>query len=177
MTPKEIVSKLRSNGGQLAAAAADCIERLLSQIPDKPKGGIDPRHADIVLLFQSRLNKPQRDAKEVRAFNEIKHLITPEDLKHLKRFYKQPESKGFHKYFSRRKNAPVTLMRAYVDQVELAAEWCRKNPPPADPNKTTYPEPNGWQAQAPGRLGERSWSQLCKQYPDTAKQIHNQLSQ
>jgi hypothetical protein len=175
VNPTEIVSKLRSNGGQLATVAADCIEQLLEQVPAKPRCGIDPRHKAIVLLFQSRLNKPQRDPKEIRVFNGIKDQVTTEDLKNLKRFYRQPEPKHYHKILSRRKNAPITLMRSWIDQCELAAEWNRKNPPPPDPTATKFPEPANWQPHAPGALGERSWSHICQQYPDIAENLHNQL--
>lgn len=177
MPPKELVRKLRANGGPLAIAAADCIEDLLAQVPaPKPRGGIDPRHEAIVLLFQRRLNKPQRDAKEVRAFNAIKNLVEDADLKSLSRYYRQPEPKGFHKLLSARKKTPTTLMRDYVNQTDFAAEWCRLNPPAPDPHETKFPEPKDWQTHAPGKLGERSWSLICQQYPDIAADLHKQLT-
>lgn len=175
MTAKELVRKLRANGGPLAVAAADCIETLLKQIPSKPRGGIDPRHQAIVLIFQLRLNKPQRDAKEIRAFNAIKHLVEDADLKNLRRFYRQPEPNGFHKLLSARKKTPTTLMRDYVNQTDLAAEWSRLNPPEPDPTETKFPEPTNWQTHAPGNLGQKSWRLLCQQYPDIAADLHNQL--
>jgi|GEM_PF-6534048 len=176
MTAKEIVKKLRSNGGQLATAAADCIEDLLSQVPaHKPRGTIDPRHKAIVLLYNTRLNKPQRDSKETIAFGKIAHLITEEDLANLRRWMRQPEPRGFDKLLSTRKKTPITLMRDWVNQTDLAAEWCRKNPPPPDPSQTKYPEPQDWQTHAPGRLAEYSWHLLCQQYPDIAADLHNQL--
>lgn len=177
MTPAEIVSKLRSNGGRLAVAAADCIEELLTQVPaGKPRGGIDPRHKAIVLLYNTRLNKPHRDRKETTAFNQIKHLITDQDLDNLRRWMRQPDPKGFHKLLSPRKKTPITLMRDWVNQTDFAAEWCRKNPPPPDPLKTEFPEPQDWQAHAPGRLAEFSWQLLCRQYPDIAKDLHQKLN-
>jgi|OM-RGC.v1.019939602 hypothetical protein len=177
MTPTEIVRKLRRNGGQLATLAADCIEDLLAQVPAaKPRGAIDPRHKRIVLLYNSRLNKPQRDRKEVTAFNQIKHLVTEDDLENLRRWLSQPEPQAFHKLLSPRKKTPITLMRDWVNQTDLAAEWCRLNPPAADPGQTRFPEPDGWQAHAPGRLSEYSWQLICRQYPDIAERLHNQLS-
>lgn len=177
MTPREIVRKLRANGGPLAICAADCIEELLAQIPaSKPRGGIDPRHEAIVLLFRSRLNKPQRDAKEVRAFNAIKHLVEDADLKNLRRFYRQPDPKNFHQLLSARKKTPTTMMRDYINQRDLAEAWCEKNPPAPDPHETKFPEPEGWQKEAPGNLGQKSWRLICQQYPDIAADLHNQLN-
>lgn len=176
MTPREIVTKLRQNGGPLAIAAADCIEKLLKQAPDpKPRGLIDPRHKAIVLLFQTRLNKPLRDRKEHTVFAQIKHMVTDEDLENCRRWFRAPEPKGFDKLLSPRKKTPVTFMRDYVNQTDLAAEWCRRNPP-SRATEPELPEPEGWQAQAPGRLGEYSWPLLCKQYPDIAHDLHSQLT-
>lgn len=177
MTPSEIVRKLRSNGGPLAIAAAECIEHLLAQLPDsKPRGEIDPKHKAIVLLFNTRLNKPQRDRKETTAFNQIAHLVTEPDLANLRRWMRQPEPKGFHKLLSPRKKTPITLIRDWVAQTDLAAEWCRLNPPAPDLNQTAFPEPKDWRAHAPGRLPEFSWQLVCRQYPELAEDLHNQLS-
>jgi len=176
MTPAELVKKLRSNGGQLATAAADCIEDLLAQLPaPKPRGQIHPQHKAIVLLYNTRLNKPQRDKKETTAFNQIAHLVTEQDLANLRRWMRQPEPKGFHKLLSPRKKTPVTLMRDWVNQTDLAAEWCRLNPAKPTSTQPAIPEPTGWQAHAPGRLAQYSWHLLCQQYPDIAADLHNQL--
>jgi hypothetical protein len=176
MNARDLIIKLRSNGGKLATAAADCIEDLLSQLPTpKERGKLDPRHEAIVLLFQGRLNKPVRDKKETAVFNTIKHMVTEEDMNNCQRFLSQPEPKGFHKLLSARKKTPITFMRDYVNQTDLATEWCRLNPPAPDPHATKFPEPKGWQAHAPGNLGERSWTLVCKQYPDIAEGLHGQL--
>jgi len=169
---QEVIQLLKKNGGPLAKRAAALILQLLKETtPAKPSAGIHPDHEAIVLLFQRRLNKPQRDAKETRVFRDISHLVTAQDLKNLKRLYKQPQSKGFHQILSRRKNSPTTLMRAYIEQADLAAQWSNVNPPAPDPKSTKYPEIKGWQSKAPGRLSERSWPLVCSQYPEIAKKI------
>jgi len=169
---QEVIQLLKKNGGPLAKRAAALISKLLKEITQtKPVGGIHPDHELIFLLFQRRLNKPQRDAKETRAFKNISHLVTAQDLKNLKRLYHQPQPKGFHKILSCRKNSPTTLMRAYIEQADLAAQWSKENPPAPDPKSTKYPELNGWQSKAPGRLSERSWPLVCSQYPEIAKEI------
>lgn len=165
----QIRSRLVKNGGPLAREAAECISWLLKQVPEKERGEIHPDHAFIVLLFQRRLNKPYRDANEVRAFRSIQALITEEDKQRLKRFYRQPQPKDYDKLLSQRKGSPITLMRSYVKQVEFAEEWCRLHP---EQRKNNHPpEPAGWQQRAPGNLGERSWHFVCQQYPDIARQL------
>lgn len=173
---KTIRAKLRQNGGPLASAAADCIDFLLKETPAKPKAGIHPSHEAIVLLFQKRLNKPQRDSKEIRAFKAIEHLIDQDDLTALRRFFRQPDPKGYQRLLSARKKTPVTLMRDWIAQCDLAKEWCRLNPPAPEPGTTKFPEPDGWESQAPGNLGKKSWSLVCQQYPEIAEQLHNDLS-
>ena len=169
---QEVIQLLKKNGGPLAKRAAAVISQFLKETkPAKPRGGIHPHHEAIVLLFQTRLNKPQRDAKEHRTFKDISNLIDPQDLQNLKRFYKQPDPKGFHKQLSRRKATPITLMRSYIEQTEIAAEWSKQNPPAPDPKATRFPEPEGWRSKAPGRLNEYSWALVCRQYPDIAKEI------
>lgn len=174
---KQVISRLKKNGGPLAIKAADLIKELSKAVPKKQRGELHPYHKAIVLLFQNRLNKPHRDNNEVRAFREIQSLITPNDLENLKRFYKQPTPKSFHQLLSRRKNAPITLMRSYIDQAELAARWCKQNPLPPDPQKTSIPEPENWQQHAPGNLGNMSWHLVCRQYPDIAKGISEAVKQ
>jgi len=169
---QEVLNLLKKNGGPLAKRAAAVISSLLKEAtPTKPRGALHPHHEAIVLLFQTRLNKPQRDAKEHRAFRDIAKLTNPDDLQQLKRFYKQADPKGFHKLLSRRKATPITLMRSYIEQTEIAAQWCNQNPPAPDPKTTQFPEPTGWQSKAPGRLNEYSWALVCRQYPDIAKEI------
>jgi len=169
---KEVQALLNKNGGPLAKRAAALISKLVKQLPpEKPRGQIHPDHEAIVLLYNTRLNKPQRDAKETRAFKEIQHLVTQEDLKNLKRWLKQPESKGYNSLLSPRKRSPITLMRSYVDQTELAAKWCAKNPPAKDRKATSIPEPSNWQPHAPGNLANISWHLLSRQYPDISKEI------
>ena len=172
---KEVEKLLKKNGGPLATRAAAVISELRKYLPKETRGQIHPHHEAIVLLFQSRLNKSIRDSKEIRAFKAIEKLITSDDLDNLKRFYKQSDPKQYHKQLSRRKATPTTLMRSWVEQCDLAAEWCRQNPPAPKPGATKYPEPDGWQQHAPGRLGDFSWQMLSRQYPDIAKQLSESL--
>lgn len=167
----QIRSRLVKNGGPLAREAAECIGWLLKQLPEKERGRIHPDHEFIVLLFQKRLNKPCRDANEVRAFRSILAPITAEDKQNLKRFYAQPKPKVYDKLLSQRKESPIALMRSLVKQVEFAEEWCRLNP---ETIKNNHPsEPEGWQTRAPGNLGQRSWRFVCQQYPDIAQELSN----
>ena len=168
---KEVLSLLKKNGGPLALRAASIIKELLKSAPKQPRGELHPYHKAIVLLFQNRLNKPHRDQNEVRVFKSIKKLINQEELENLKRFYKQKAPKSYHPLLSRRKNSPITFMRSYVDQVFLAEKWCKENPPPPDPQKTSIPETENWQQHAPGNLGNMSWYLVCREYPDIAKDI------
>lgn len=174
---KEVVSLLKKNGGPLALRAATLIRQLSKPSPNKKPGEIHPHHKAIVLLFQTRLNKTVRDHNEIRAFKLIKNIIEPHELENLKQFYKPKTPKSYHPLLSRRKNSPITLMRSYVDQVFLAEKWCSENKPKPSKNILEIPEPDDWQTRAPGNLGNRSWSLVCSQYPDIAKEISESIKQ
>ena len=172
---KAVRSKLKKNGGPLATEAADVIGKLLKEIPEPTTGKLHAWHRRIVLMFHPTFKKDTRDSAEIRLFIKTLPLMTEEGLRACEYWRAKPEPKGFDKHLSPRKSTPSIFMRNYEDQEAFALEYCAKFPA-ARPKKAGIPELQGWQDIAPGNLGNRSWDQVCKQYPDIAKDICKQLS-
>ena len=173
---KAIRAKLKKNGGPTATEAADVIAKLLKEIPEPTRGELHPLR---LRLIQIRTKNPRqiRPDAETRNWRKIEKHVTTEDVDLLVKFYKLPQSQKPDETWSR-KVSPTQIMSQYHDQLQLAETFRDKHPHlfKDRSEKQQLAEPTGWQKIAPGNLGDRSWTLLCKQYPDIAKELFNELS-
>ncbi len=173
---EEVKALLIKNGGPLAKRAAVLISKLEKYIPNEEPGALHPLRLKIIQI-RTKAPRAARPEKENRDWAKLGKLITAADVDLLVKFYKLPQSRLPDETWNR-KVSVAQIFSQCLEQIELAETYKSKHPhlfasTKKDPHLA---EPNGWQAHAPGNLGDRSWTLVCQQYPDIAKEIAESIN-